>query len=95
MHVTAMASVGDEKTLLEVEQNSKEEVAKLIRPLVTVWPMRFEAFLRAHQEELIHWEAFSAQAPFYAVCRGYLAGQAGPKRSSLPPWGLFSKGKPS
>lgn len=80
MHVAAWSSLGDEKTLSEIERASKEGLAKLMRPLVTIWPMRFEAFLRAHREELIHWEAFSPQAPFYAVCRGYLAGQAGSRR---------------
>jgi len=87
VHVAATALLCDEKMLQEVERASKEDVAKLLRPLVAVWPMRFDAFLRAHCEELIHWEAFSAQAPFYAVCRGYLAGQAGPKRlASWRPW---------
>jgi len=89
MQVAAMTCLGDRKARLEVEQASVAGMARLMRPLVSVWPRSFEAFLRERQEQLVYEEAFSPHAPFYAVCRGYLAGQAGSKRSSLHQWGFM------
>jgi len=86
MHVAALLSLGDQKTTTQVQQESMEGVVRLLRPLVSLWPKRFEAFLKEQHTELIHQESFSEQAPFYAVCRGYLTGQAGIKHSSLRQW---------
>mmetsp|Transcript_2189 Transcript_2189/g.7328 ORF Transcript_2189/g.7328 Transcript_2189/m.7328 type:complete len:352 (-) Transcript_2189:3-1058(-) len=92
MHVAAVSCLGDAQLSLEVERSSTEAMAKLLRPLVAVWPKRFAAFVREHREELVHHEAFSPQAPFFAVCRGYLSGSAGSKLSSLHRWGFLFGG---
>jgi len=92
MHVAAVTDLGDKKTRLEVERSSVDGMARLLRPFVGVWPKQFETFLRERQADLIHEEAFSPHAPFYAVCRAYLTGVAGSRKSSLHQWGfMFDK----
>mmetsp|Transcript_53073 Transcript_53073/g.119602 ORF Transcript_53073/g.119602 Transcript_53073/m.119602 type:complete len:346 (+) Transcript_53073:66-1103(+) len=94
MHVAIATPLGDQKTTLEMERMSKAAVTKVIKPLISTWPTRFEAFLQGHREQLVHGEAFSPHAPFFAVCRGYLSGRAGPRRASLRQWRVLSKGFP-
>uniref|UniRef100_A0A7S1RIE2 Uncharacterized protein n=1 Tax=Alexandrium catenella TaxID=2925 RepID=A0A7S1RIE2_ALECA len=92
MHVAARICFSEERALSEISQASSESVARLLRPLL-VWPKRFGDFVLEHRDELAQEEAFSPQAPFYAVCRGYLEGHAGTRRSSLHKWGYMFNGE--
>lgn len=87
MHCSVAISMDDDAMLQELQSAPIDKVARLLRPLVSVWPKRFEAFLKEKNEQLIMEEAFSPHAPFFAVCRAYLSGQAGPRDSSLRLWG--------
>mmetsp|Transcript_16873 Transcript_16873/g.39613 ORF Transcript_16873/g.39613 Transcript_16873/m.39613 type:complete len:326 (+) Transcript_16873:229-1206(+) len=71
MHVGVLAPLPDDDTAQAMEGMSREHVAKVMRPLVVLWPRSFVDFLSEHKADLVHWEAFSVQASFYALCRSY------------------------